>query len=288
MTRFIALLFAQLMSISALAADTPTKTADTFTIHNSDVFSINSKILDRTYDIYIKLPFGYNKKVNRDVSYPALYLNDGPHTFKVAAGVTHYNSMDKAIIVGISFAHGEDGKSSRTRDLTPVEDSSWSHHVTGGAPDYLRFIEQEVIPFVESNYRANPTRRILSGHSLGGSFGAWVLLTKPHLFSGFILTSPALWYKDDMIFALEERYAKQHVSLKANIFIATGALETHENGARNDFVDVHQRFVQRLRSRNYQGIKIIDEVSSGADHFSIYPVGLAKGLRWMYREAWSE
>lgn len=286
MIRTITFFFGFFLSVNAVAGETPVKVADAFTIHKSDIFSIKSNVLGRTYHLYIKLPFGYTKEENQGTSYPVLYLNDGPHTFKVAAGVTHYKSMDKAIIVGISFAQGENGQSSRTRDLTPVAEPSWSNHTTGGAPEYLKFIEKEVIPFIENHYRVDPAQRILSGHSLGGSFGAWVLLTRPSLFSSYILTSPALWYHDDMIFALEEEYAKQHTSLKANIFIATGALEARAKGTQNDFVDVHQRFVERLRSRKYQGIRITDEIISGTDHFSTYPAGLSKGLRWIYQDVW--
>ncbi len=255
-----------------------------FEIKNSEIYTIDSKILGRKYDIYIKVPHDYFDKNNESKKYPVLYLNDGPHTFKVAAGVTHFTNMDRAIVVGISFAHGESSQFSRVRDLTPEIDESWKNYTTGGAPKYLEFIEDEIFAFVEKNYRINVNQRILSGHSLGGSFGAWVLLTKPELFSGYILTSPSLWFKNDLIFDLEEEYFKNHISLKASVFIATGALETPENGMHNNMVYGHVRFLKRLRSRNYQGIHINDEIVDGTDHYSTFPVGLAKGLKLMYQD----
>ena len=255
-----------------------------FQISNTKSFTISSTILNRKYDLYVKLPHGYFDQDNKAKKYPILYLNDAPHTFKVAAGVTHFPSVDKAIIVGISFAHGENGQFSRVRDLTPEQDKNWKRYETGGAPKYLKFIESEVFPFIEKKYRTDITKRILSGHSLGGSFGAWVLVTKPDLFSGYILTSPSLWFKDDLIFKLEEKYAQNNTSLNATIFIATGDLETRENGMRNDMVDSHVRFVSRLRSRKYKGINISDEIVVGTDHYSTFPVGLAKGLNFIYRD----
>lgn len=255
-----------------------------FQISNTRSFTIESTILNRKYDLYVKLPNDYFRDENRSKRYPVLYLNDGPYTFKVAAGVTHFSSMDKAIVVGISFAHGENGQFSRVRDLTPEEDKSWKKYETGGAPKYLKFIEGEVFSFIEKKYRTDVSKRILSGHSLGGSFGAWVLVTKPELFSGYILTSPSLWFKDDLIFELEERYARNNASLNATVFIATGALETIENGMRNDMVDGHEKFVKRLRSRKYKGIEVRDEVVVGTDHYSTFPVGLAKGLNLIYRD----
>ncbi len=255
-----------------------------FEISNSEVVTIESTILKRKYDLYIKVPRDYFEEKNQSKQYPVLYLNDGPHTFKVAAGVTHFPSMDKSIVVGISFAHGENGQNSRVRDFTPVVDKSWKKYVTGGATEYLAFIEREVFPFVEKNYRIDVHNRILSGHSLGGSFGAWVLLTKPSLFSGYILTSPSLWFKNDYIFDLENEFSKTNNSLNAKIFVATGALEVPENGMRNDMVDGHVRFIKRLRSRHYQGLYISDEIVEGTDHYSTFPVGLAKGLKLFYQE----
>lgn len=249
-----------------------------FEIANSKVVTIESTVLGKKYDLFIKVPRSYFLAKNKSKKYPVLYLNDGPYTFKVAAGVTHMRNMDKVIVVGISFAHGENGQFSRVRDLTPVVDQSWTKYTTGGATDYLAFIEKEVFQYIERNYRVNTEQKILSGQSLGGSFAAWVLLTKPELFSTYILTSPSLWFKNDWIFELENKYAEKNKSLQANVFMATGALETLENGMKEDMVAGHVKFANRLRSRNYQGLKLADEVVKGTDHYSTFPVGLSKGL----------
>lgn len=283
MNKLILIILSVALSIR-IEASTVTTREHGFEIPNSEVHTIESRGLNRKYDLYIKLPNDYFDEKNRLKKYPVLYLNDGPHTFKVAAGVTHFPSMDRAIIVGISFAHGEDGQHSRVRDLTPVVDKTWKDYATGGAPAYLKFIEHEVFPFIEEKYRVDVKNRILSGHSLGGSFGAWVLVTRPNLFSGYILTSPSLWFKDNLIFDLEEEYSKANTSLDAKIFMATGALETPENGMRNDMVAGHMRFIKRLQSRNYRQIRLRDEVVEGTDHYSTFPVGLAKGLRYMFRD----
>ncbi|WP_394173520.1 alpha/beta hydrolase [Thalassotalea litorea] len=255
-----------------------------FEIQRSSVITLQSKVLDRTYDIYVKLPYDYHLPANKTKTYPVLYLNDGPYTFKVAAGVTHLRPMDKVIVVGISFAHGENGQFSRVRDLTPVVDMSWKKYQTGGAPQYLSFIEKEVFSFIEQNYRANPRQRILTGQSLGGSFGAWVLLTRPELFSHYILTSPSLWFKQDWIFDLEQDYADNNNLLKANVYMATGALETLQQGMSQDMVGGHRKFAERLRSRQYQGLIFSEEIIEGTDHYSTFPVGLTKGLMLVYQD----
>lgn len=248
------------------------------TVKNTQITDIESKILKRSYDLYIKLPYDYHTKENQNKKYPVVYLNDAPYTFKVAAGITHFPKMDKAIIVGIGFAHGENGQFSRVRDLTPEEDKTWTKYITGGAPQYLKFITDEVFPYIGARYRVND-KRILAGQSLGGSFGAWVLVTQPELFTGYILTSPSIWYKNHLILQTEKDYAKEHKSLIANVFIATGALESPEHGMRKDMTEGHRSFVEQLRSRNYHGLVLRDEIVDGTDHYSTFPVGLAKGLR---------
>ncbi|AWF82083.1 histidine kinase [Microbulbifer sp. A4B17] len=288
MIRFIFLVVISLLSCSINAGPLITKISESFELAGSKIYTVDSEILERKYDLYVKLPKNYSEDNTKNEIYPVIYLNDGPHTFKVASGVTHFEDMDKAIIVGISFAHGENGQFSRVRDLTPMVDTGWKRYTTGGAKEYLKFIEKEVIPFIEGIFRVDPTRRILSGHSLGGSFGAWVLLTKPQLFSSYILTSPSLWFKDEMIFDLEDKYASHNNSLAVNVYIATGALETTKKGRmRNDMVDGHKRFFARLQSRNYRGLKLNGEIVNGTDHFSTFPVGLAKGLRWIYHDMWA-
>lgn len=254
----------------------------TFEIANTRVVTIDSKVLGKKYDLYIKIPRHYFLEENKYKKYPVLYLNDGPYTFNVAAGATHLQHMNNVIVVGISFAHGENGQFSRVRDLTPVVDKSWKKYTTGGTNKYLEFIETEVFQYIEQKYRINTKQRILSGQSLGGSFGAWVLLTKPALFSTYILTSPSLWFKNDWIFELENKYAENNKSLKANVFMATGGLETLDNGMKEDMVGGHLKFANRLRSRNYQELKLQDEVVKGTDHYSTFPVGLSKGLVLFY------
>lgn len=107
------------------------------------------------------------------------------------------------------------------------------------------------MPFVETHYRVNSQRRTLSGQSLAGSFGAWVLLTKPELFSSYVLTSPSLWFKNGVTFDYETAYARTHNSLKANVYFATGEMEVpNSQGKGYDMAGDQERLVNRLKSRH--------------------------------------
>lgn len=279
----LAAILASLLLISPLChADTQAESAlPAFELENTVIHQIKSEALGRNYDIFIKLPRGYSNKENAGKSYPVIYTTDGPYIFKIASSVTHFRNLDKAIVVGLSFAKGENGMHSRVRDLTPEKDKSWTNYQTGGAGAYLDFLESEVLPFVETTYRAEASRRIYAGLSLSGSFGAWILLTKPDLFESYILTSPSLWFKDRMIFDLEEQYAANHKNLKANVFFATGAFEKPEYGGYYDMVDEQNKFAARLRSRNYASLNIHAEIIEGAIHETAFATGFSKGLLWL-------
>lgn len=172
---------------------------------------------------------------------------------------------------------------SRVRDLTPTQDKSWTNYTTGGAQAYLDFMEEDVLPFVEQHYRADPTRRTLAGQSLGGSFGAWVLLTRPELFDSYILTSASLWFHQRMIFDLEKSYAENHKDLRAKVYFAVGEYENPEHGStRHDMVGDQNAFVASLRSRNYPRLKIKDEIISGSIHETTFPVGFTRAVSWLF------
>lgn len=253
-----------------------------YTLSRTEVRTVADPQSDRVYDLYIRVPLGYD--ADREDGYPVIYLNDGPYTFLVAAGAAHLpmnaRVVERSILVGLSFANGENGMDSRVRDLTPSVDPGWDRR-TGGAPAYLEFFRSQVIPTIERAYNADPARRILSGQSLGGSFGAWVLLTEPELFSGYILTSPSLWYDDHMIFELETAFAEAHDDLPAQVYVATGALETPGRSTRHDLAGDQERFAERLASRDYPSLRLRSEIIDGGRHETTFPQGFVRGLDWM-------
>ncbi|MBC8320715.1 MAG: hypothetical protein H8E34_08335 [Bacteroidetes bacterium] len=58
----------------------------------------------------------------------------------------------------------------RTRDFTPAHTKA--RPTSGGAKKFHAFLEKELIPMIEENYKASPYK-IIMGHSLGGTFAAY-------------------------------------------------------------------------------------------------------------------
>ena len=257
-----------------------------FEISGSEVRTIQSEVLDRRYDVYVKLPPGYSAEENAKKIYPVIYFNDAGYNWLTAVGVTrapfNLGGYERTILVGFSYAKGEGGAASRVRDYTPTKNAEWRRFDTGGGAQYLEFIKTEAIPFVESEYRINPNRRTLVGHSLGALFGAYALLKEPGLFSDYILSSPSFWYHDQVIFQMVSESKDAGTEPTGKVFIAIGSTETPEiNGKSHDMVGQAITFAETLRSHEYEGLEIKHVVYEGGTHLTTFPVALTEALRWM-------
>lgn len=105
----------------------------------------------------------------------------------------------------------------------------------GQADNHLTFIRNDVIQFIESNYRTNPSNRTNFGFSLGGLFGTYALMTHPDTFKNYILGSPSLWRDIPLLFSLENASLKTK-TLDINLFISFGELEKELSVHVEDFI----------------------------------------------------
>jgi predicted alpha/beta superfamily hydrolase len=124
-----------------------------------------SKILDEKCEILIQLPYGYDAHPDR--YYPVVYaLDGGSHGQLInrTGSILQMASVSPgAIVVGIS-------NTNRNRDLPPgyiLQDDEPGNFGEGAA--FLTFLEQELVPHIDQQYRTNG-HRVLSGHSLAGLF----------------------------------------------------------------------------------------------------------------------
>ncbi|HEY0180676.1 MAG TPA: alpha/beta hydrolase-fold protein [Dokdonella sp.] len=268
--------------------------APPFQVERSAVHTIASPTLGRSYDLYVKLPPGYEKPENASRRYPVLYLTDGPYTFQVASGITrvpfNHGTFEDFVLVGLSYAAGEDAVVSRERDLTPLVDVRGKPHATGGARAYLDFLENEAMPLIERIYRIDPHRRTLAGQSFGGLFGIWVMFEQPELFQNYVLTSASLWYDRRAMFDAEAAYAKTHDDLEANLYMAVGSTERPGGcGAAvsqcpdtTDMVAQQAEMLKRLAARKYKSLKLHGKVVDGTYHTTTFPIGLIWALQDLF------
>lgn len=270
----ITLLLSQVLG--ACAKQPPaSETLSTVTLPGSEVRQLKSAETGRSYDIYIRLPADYAK--DKKKKYPVLYLLDGHWDFKlldsIYGGLYYDGYVPEMIIVGITYS-GENPnyESLRAMDYTPFSDSSIPG--SGDAPKFLAFLKKGVIPLVEANYRADPTQRVLMGHSFGGTFTLYALFSEPELFSGYVAGSPSVVFGDNFSFEQEAEYASSHKDLPVKLYIFVGGEERLKYPV--------EEFIQVLRGRNYPGLEMETRTLEDERHAGVKPEGFNRGLRFIF------
>ncbi|WP_374535997.1 alpha/beta hydrolase [Chitinimonas taiwanensis] len=276
----------------AEAQDLASHGVPAYLLKGTEVVPTPSLRLGRDYEAFVSLPADYAQSTRR---YPVLYVTDADYAFPLIRAIAnrvdrHGVGLQDFILIGLSYAKGENGALSRNRDYTPggagvrpsPEQASGEY---GQAAAYLQFLREEALPVLERRYRIDPSRRIFVGHSYGALLGLHVLFTQPSLFSHYILGSPSLWFDQHQTFAAERRYAAQHKTLAARVRVFIGAEETVKLGRGRDMVGDLARFSAQIRQRNYRGLDWASSVLPGEDHATVFPLLITRGLMWALPEA---
>ena len=270
----------------------------------SEMRVMQSKHTGRTYHITISLPLGYAKSPGESwpfnstpAQWPVVYVLDGNWYAGMVAGMIRpmawCGSTTDAIVVGIGYPEGEDvieafreSFTRRNADLTPVrneeeERSMEAQHKrptpTGDSASFLHFIQHELIPMVEQDFRADPARRILAGHSYGGLFALFALFETPALFSTLIVGSPTLAYGNRFTFQQEERYFKAHKQLPAQMFLFAAE---DEEGLNDTTLTDTLRFAAILQARSYEGFSLVKQIFLDQNHCEVAAPGIHAGLKF--------
>lgn len=92
---------------------------------------------------------------------------------------------------------------------------------TGHSDKFIAFIEKELQPFIEAEYRTNNTKTII-GQSLAGLCATEILIRKPALFNKYIIISPSLWWDNGSLLNLRSDVLDESFSWQTDIYIAVG------------------------------------------------------------------
>jgi predicted alpha/beta superfamily hydrolase len=245
-------------------------------VRDTERRSLVSKHVGREYEVDVFLPIDYWKT---DLRYPVVYVLDAEYNFGCVAYIARRLVKNKDIppvlLVGIAYnTTYEDFYDKRMFDATPVSRVHGYH--TGGAEPFTRFIREELIPFVDREYRSVPGDRTIVGHSIGGFYGGFVLFQHPEVFQKYLLVSPSLWFSNRVVFDYEKRHAQEEGNLEAAVYLASGSLETP--GIKDNSVE----FGRTLEARKYPGLKLKWVIMEGEHHRSIFPLAFTRGLQYLF------
>ncbi len=170
-------------------------------IGKGQVITIESKQLRENREIYVYIPESANFS---KTELPVLYILDAEDYFDPVTDMIELfskgnkkGSLPLMAVIGIP-------NTNRDRDLTPTRDlhASLSASVplndndfknTGGAGNFTLFIQNELIPYINTNFHLSG-KRILIGHSFGGLMAVNTLLNYEGVFEGYLTIDPSTWW----------------------------------------------------------------------------------------------
>jgi len=269
-SRYSLILLQFLLLIGSLPAGAQT---DPLPGRNDTALYFSSKIMGEHRTLWVHVPPDYNTTSN---TYPVLYLLDGDSHFDYGARTADFlagydrNRVPPMIVVGVVNVD-------RGRDFTPVHakkpDGSLDSNkvlTDAGAGRFLRYLENEVVSYIDSHYRVQPYR-ILAAHSLGGLFALYAKETKPLLFPGMISTSPVI--SDQELRNLQTFLTANHPH-NGKLFFGIG----NENTAKVDAL------AAGLKRQAPDWFEWANKKYEDENHFTAPFKTLFDGLKFIYRD----
>jgi predicted alpha/beta superfamily hydrolase len=239
-----------------------------------------------------------------------LYVGDANGLFAGAVEIVRFMQLSAQLppilVVGIGYRLGGIAETVvvRMRDFTPTYDEQFvrwfpEQELMGGADNFLAFIRDELQPWVQDRYRVDADNSMFFGHSLGGLFANYVLLTEPQTFRRYGIGSPSLWWHDYMMFDHEVSYATTNDDLPAQAYFSVGAFEDHDGRQREvsrmsaaeragaglryiDMVADTRRMAGALRQRKYPSLTIDSAVFPDEFHVTVAHLNLSRAVRFLF------
>ncbi|KWV93774.1 alpha/beta hydrolase [Erythrobacter sp. AP23] len=260
-------------------------------------FDRHSKHVDDQFRIYVGLPESYEEGAQE--SFATLYVLDANGFFETALDavrrIESTSNGSQTIVVGVGYPVQDFRKTwaLRARDYGPAPDPTHFYNVMveqllgaqpaenkgGGARRFLEFLEEELIPEIEAEFRVRPDDRTILGTSLGGTFALYTLFENPALFDNYIVGSPALSWGGGFLAEQERRLWAEKDSIEARVYMAIGA---------NEGPGVAELFGMGAALRRYDALDLEIEVFEGENHISVVPLIVNGGVAAIYRDEMRE
>ncbi|MFD2565847.1 alpha/beta hydrolase [Pseudotenacibaculum haliotis] len=216
-------------------------------------------------DVTIHLPKGYEK--DSISNFPLAIVLDGQKLFDLYVGVSnYYASQDNApeqIVVGVNM------ESTRSKDAGyDVTDSK----LTTDARRFYRFLRDELIPFVEANYKTSPFLTIV-GESLTANFITHFLKEKDPIFNAYISINPTL---APDVNAQVQSYNIERLGTMDNTFYFYVSGNPYAKSEKLTKIQAFGKFMKSIGVENFN--VVFDELSSSPSSASVIGEGMSRAF----------
>ncbi|MDR0802892.1 alpha/beta hydrolase-fold protein [Fluviicola sp.] len=236
---------------------------------------IQSKVLNEERILNIYIPEGYHPDSAK--TYPVIYVLDGSanEDFIHLTGIVQFLVMSQqitpSIVVGIANVD-------RKRDFTyptTIEKDKQDYPTTGHSEEFIRFLETECIPFVQTYYKTNDQRTII-GQSLGGLLASEILLKKTALFNKYLIVSPSFWWNNQSLLSQFKEKSNRYKELGTKVFITVGK--------EHPIMMKDAKSFAKYLSYQIDESKLSFMEFKKEDHATILHTAAFEGLKWLGKE----
>jgi predicted alpha/beta superfamily hydrolase len=247
------------------------------TISNSEFRKITSKIvIGQEYELHISLPFDYGSS---DKKYPVVYVLDSHWDFPLVYSIYGANYYDgfipELIVVGVS-AGGENPDLDKLRNRDFIPSHNINQKQSGGADNFLDFMNVELFPFIEINYSIDNKNSTLMGASMSALLILYAMLTRTDMFTSYVAGSPILFGWDyRILYQYEKVFTAKIFEKPVRLYITFGDLER----GRPIFEELNN-FLIGIKNPNFM---LRSKVIKNCGHSSIKPSTYAGGLKYIFK-----
>ncbi len=235
--------------------------------------TINSIVLGEQRELQILLPENYRSDLKN--TYPVIYLLDGDYNFHGVSGMLDLLAnkgqlIPKVILVGLA----DQGTEKYRQYMTPNNSTSPVKNNKGAAKEFLAFLNDEVQPYINKNYRT-AKHSTLVGHSIGGLFVLNTLLEAPDSFNNYVAISPGVWVSDSAI--VDKAKEKLGKTEHQNIALYLSLADEMEMG--------QYAFINQLDSKPLNNLQWSFKHYPDENHISVGLIALRDSLKAIFK-AW--
>ncbi len=246
-----------------------------FVVPGTKVHKVPSNIVpNQIYEVRVAVPGSYAGSPNK--SYPIVVVLDGQWNFTIVADIigklSYDGMMPEAITVGITWGgEGDDPNQLRTRDF--IRPAVPSIPMSGGAQAFLAALTEELIPFVEQQYRV-ADKKVLMGSSLGGLFTSYAMLEKPGFFDGYVAIAGS-YSLDSAYFDEKLAYHSRTRALEdVRSYLAVGSLDGNEVLVKTLNESIKTAHLKEFKNK----YKVFNDVG----HAGVEPLAYTYGLQYVF------
>ncbi len=201
-------------------------------IINGYYYKIFSKILNEERTLLIHLPDGYEKYTK---CYPVIVQLDGYEQIYLSRLAEANRLLDEDLIP--EFIYVAVANIDRNRDMYPFKTPY--HRTAGGADNFVKFISNELIPFIDTKFRTS-SHRTLIGFSASGLFTFYYFLTKPETFDAYLACSPAISFDTEYFVGKLRRFVVENGTMNKTLAIVYGSAEGNTYYGDQYYFDMHK------------------------------------------------